>query len=537
MTYRWAAGPLAAVVLFLGAADLSAADAVTFAGAIAPILYQNCVSCHRPGEAAPFSLTSYEDAKKRGALIATVTKSRYMPPWHAVHGYGEFAGERHLTDQQIAAIGEWVKQGMPEGDRSKASKPPEFADGWQLGKPDLILEMPAGYDVPASGPDQFRNFVIPTKLDEDKWVRAVEFRPGARKVVHHAILEWAKGGALAARDGADGKPGFFGAAPVAFQGIGESGGLGGWVPGATAAFLPAGLAMRLPKGSDLIIQAHFHPSGKPETERSQVALYFAAQAPEHNLIEIDAPALFSFGRTLDIAPGAKEFALEESVVLPVDVRAFAAGAHAHYLGREMKATATLPDGTIKPLLWIQDWDFNWQDRYAYKDPFDLPKGTRIDVQIGWDNSPDNPRNPRTPPRRVKWGLQSQDEMGGVSLSVTTKNQEDEEALKKFLGERGQAAGRAGFENGNLARMNQLQRIAQAPSQRITLVDSTGAGIATLGEPRGPHCRDSHQPRFRQQRHLDLRRRRRQAFDLRRRSRCDPGLVPGWPPDRLGAHGW
>jgi len=479
---RWAFNPLLAGVCLFAAADLRAADTVTFAETIAPILYQNCVTCHRPGEAAPFSLISYEDVKKRGVLIAAVTKSRYMPPWHAAHGYGEFVGERRLTDEQIAAIGDWVQQGMPEGDRSKMPKAPEFPEGWKLGKPDLIIEMPVSYDVPASGPDQFRNFVVPTNLTEDKWVRAVDYRPSARKVVHHAIFSWIKGGAAANRDGADGKPGFPGAAPVGLQGFAESGGVGGWVPGGSAAFLPEGMAMRLPKGSDLVLQIHFHPSGKPETERSQVAFYFSDRPPQRNLIGIDIPSLFSFGKALNIAPNAKDYAVEESVALPVDVRAYAIGAHAHYLGKEMKATATLPDGTIKPLLWIQDWDFNWQDNYTYKEPFDLPKGTRIDVKIGWDNSTENPRNPKNPPRRVKWGLQSQDEMGGVGLVVTAKTKEDEEALMKFLGERAGIAGREGFQNGNLARMQQLQRIAQAPSQRITLVDRQGASIATIGEP-------------------------------------------------------
>ena len=189
MTIRWAAGPIVVGVCLMTASDLRAADKVTFTGNIAPILYQNCVTCHRPGEAAPFSLISYEDAKKRGALMTAVTKSRYMPPWHAAHGYGEFAGERRLTAEQISAIAEWVKQGMPEGDRSKMPKLPEFSNGWHLGVPDLVLEMPRGYDVPASGPDQFRNFVIPTKLGDDKWVRAVEFRPAARNVVHPRNLQ------------------------------------------------------------------------------------------------------------------------------------------------------------------------------------------------------------------------------------------------------------------------------------------------------------------------------------------------------------
>ncbi|HEY1304599.1 MAG TPA: hypothetical protein VGF24_13650 [Vicinamibacterales bacterium] len=453
---------------------------VTFTETIAPIVYANCVTCHRPGEAAPFSLISYEDVAKRGALIARVTQARYMPPWHATHGYGEFADERRLTDEQIAAIGEWVNHGMPKGDSAKMPRVPEFADGWHLGKPDLIVEMPLGYDVPAAGPDQFRNFVIPTKLTEDKWVRAVEFRPSARKVVHHAIFSWIKGGSAASRDGADGKPGFPG---IGLPSLGDanSGPLGGWATGGTPAFLPEGLASRLPAGSDFVLQIHFHLSGKPETERSSVGFYFADKAPERTLINVDAPALFAFGKGLDIPPGVKDHSIEDSFVLPVDVRAYGIGAHAHYLGKEMKAEALLPDGTIRHLLWIRDWDFNWQDSYTYKQPLDLPKGTRIDVKVGYDNSTDNPRNPRTPPRRVKFGLQSQDEMGAVSLIAVANTQEDEKTLITFLGERARTAGQAGFKNGDLARIQQFLRVAEAPSERITLVDRQGASVASIGE--------------------------------------------------------
>src|SRR6516165_11436996 len=154
--------PAKLIGISLAAAGLlTAADKVTFTETVAPIVYENCVTCHRPGEAAPFSLISYEDVKKRGALIATVTKSRYMPPWHAAHAYGEFAEERRLTDAQIAALGEWVNQGMPQGDPAKMPHLPQFPDGWHLGKPDLVLEMPTGFDLPASGPDIYRNFVIP----------------------------------------------------------------------------------------------------------------------------------------------------------------------------------------------------------------------------------------------------------------------------------------------------------------------------------------------------------------------------------------
>ena len=186
------------VPALFGAAALlpPAPGSVTFSESIAPILYDNCVTCHRPGQAAPFSLISYEDAKKKGKLIAKVTESRYMPPWRAAHGYGDFADERRLTDAQIATIGEWFKQGMPQGDPAKMPKLPTFPDGWHLGTPDLVLKMPVAYELPASGPDIYRNFVIPSGLTEDNWIRAVEFRPGARKSVHLVLFAYdASGGA------------------------------------------------------------------------------------------------------------------------------------------------------------------------------------------------------------------------------------------------------------------------------------------------------------------------------------------------------
>src|SRR6185503_10805956 len=194
------------VILFASVALLPAADTVTFSEHVAPIVYQSCVTCHRPGEAAPFSLISYDDVKKRGSLIATVTKARYMPPWHAAHDFGQFADERRLTDQQIATIADWVQQGMPQGDVAKMPKLPQFPEGWHLGKPDLILEMPVGFNLPASGPDVYRNFAMPTHLTEDKWVRAVEFRPSARKLVHHVLFAYDATGAVAKMDGKDGKP-------------------------------------------------------------------------------------------------------------------------------------------------------------------------------------------------------------------------------------------------------------------------------------------------------------------------------------------
>lgn len=451
--------------LFIAAAALlPAADQVTFTETIAPLIYQNCVTCHRPGEAAPFALISYEDVKKRGALIATVTKSRYMPPWHAAHGYGEFADERRLTDAQIAAIGDWVSQGMQQGDVAKMPKLPQFPEGWHLGKPDLVLEMPAGFDLPASGPDIYRNFVIPTHLTEDKWVRAVEFHPSARKVVHHVLYAYTEGGALAKVDGADGRPGFGGMGSIGVTpGSGNSGGLGGWAVGATPIFMPEGLALPLPKGSDFILQMHFHLTGKAETEKSTVGIYFADKAPERKLMGLQLPALFGFGAGIDIPAGDKAYTIEDSFVLPVDVIAYSAGAHAHYVGKEMKATATLPDGTTQPLLWIPDWDFAWQDRYNYKSPVTLPKGTRVHVQLRYDNTADNPRNPSNPPKRVQWGEQSFDEMGSVTLQVVAVHKEEEGVLQQALADRARAALRKGIQDGTAARFQQ-ERAASSGSR-------------------------------------------------------------------------
>ena len=450
--------PAKLIGISLAAAGLlTAADKVTFTETVAPIVYENCVTCHRPGEAAPFALITYEDVKKRGSLIAAVTRSRYMPPWHAAHGYGEFDGERRLTDAQIAAIGEWVKQGMPEGDPAKMPKLPQFADGWHLGKPDLILQMPAGFDLPASGPDVYRNFVIPTGLTEDKWVRAVEFRPTARKVVHHVLYAYVGGGSLKRRDGEDGRPGFGGMGTVGVVPGQGGGSLGGWAVGNTPVFLPDGLALPLPKGSDFVLQMHFHLTGKAESERSTVGIYFADKAPEKRLFAAQVPALFGFGSGIDIPAGAKAYTIQDSMTLPVDVLAYSVGAHAHYVGKEMKATATLPDGTVQPLLWIQDWDFAWQDRYNYKKPVLLPKGTLIDVKLTYDNTAANPHNPSNPPKRVLWGEQSFDEMGSVTEQVVAVHKEDEAALQKFFVDRARAAIAEGTKDGTAQRFLRSQQ--------------------------------------------------------------------------------
>ena len=396
--------------------------APTFTEDIAPIVFRNCTSCHRAGEAGPFALVTYQDVRKRAPLIAAVTKSRYMPPWHAEPGHGDFIGERRLTDEQIAAIAEWVKVGMPEGDAAKLPPLPKFPDGWQLGKPDLILKMSESFELPASGPDIYRNFTLPVNLPEDKWVRGVEFRPSARKVVHHALFFLDNTGESRKHDGEGGKPGYDGGLDGARYA--KTGRLGGWAVGGTPHFIAQGLALPMVKGSDFVLQEHFQLTGKAEVEQATIGIYFADKKPEKMLTGVQVPALFGAGAGLDIPAGEKNYVIKDSFTLPVDVEALAVGGHAHYICKDMKTVAILPDGSRQSLFWIKDWDFAWQDQYQYKAPVPLPKGTRLEMEITYDNSADNPHNPSHPPKRVQWGEQSFDEMGSMTLQVVAAQQPD-----------------------------------------------------------------------------------------------------------------
>ena len=406
----------------LAAVCPAAAQTVTWSADIAPIIYNNCSSCHRPGQVSPLSLMSYDDVSKRGGLVATVTQSHFMPPWKPEPGWVPYRDERRLTAAQIAAIQAWVDQGMPRGDVSTEPPAPTFGSDWSLGTPDLILEMPAAFSVPADGPDVYRNFVLPTGLTQDRWVKAIELRPTARAVVHHVLFASDTTGTAAQQDGGDGQPGFPGLGSVfTIEALTNplaaiSGGLGGWVPGTTPSFLPSGIAMPLPAKSDLILQTHFHPNGQPQTEKTVVGIYYGPQ-PLRQITQLQAPAFFGIRANLDIPAGVTDYKVRGSFTLPADVDAVTVSAHAHYLAKEAKLTATLPSGEVKILLWIRQWDFNWQDQYTFQDLLFLPKGTRLDGELIYDNSTNNLRNPNSPPKRVQWGEQSTDEMGSLILNV------------------------------------------------------------------------------------------------------------------------
>lgn len=424
-------GWVLAAVCWTAGAPLRA-EVPTFNRDISPILWKNCAGCHRSGEVGPFPLLTYRDAAKRADFLAEVTVSRRMPPWKPEPGFGAFLDEHRLSDEDIRRIAEWSEAGAPEGDPADLKPLPTFPEGWQLGKPDLVLEVPERFEIPATGRDVYRCFVIPIPIDFDRTVAAVEFRPGNRRVVHHALLYLDTTGAARSRDADDPGPGYttFGG-----PGILPTGMLGGWAPGAMPRRLPDGVGRYLRKGSDLVLQVHYHPDGKPETDRSVVGVYFTP-TPARKIVAGIAVRT----RDIDIPPGESRYrASAQSEPLPVDVHAIGISPHMHYVGREMKVVARTPEGRTVPLIWIKDWDFNWQGQYQFRSPVDLPKGTVITVEAFYDNSADNPANPSKPPRRVRWGEQTTDEMCLLGVQVVTDNLAD---LRKIIAMRGNRLGAA-----------------------------------------------------------------------------------------------
>ena len=394
------------------------AYAATFAHDIAPIVYQNCAPCHRPGEAGPFSLLTYKDVKSHARQIADVTRRRYMPPWAPEAGHGDFAAERRLTDAQVRIIAEWVTAGAPEGEPSETPAPPNFKEGWQLGPPDLILEAQAAYTLPKSGPDVYWNFIIPAALTTTSYVRAIEIRPGDKRIVHHANLYVDRARSTRRQEIAEGQ-GFPGMDVAIDRVIAEpdDGHFLFWKPGGTPYVEPDGFSMRLDPGSDLVLNAHLQPSGKPEQVRPSIGLYFTDKPPEQfpMLVQLEHDG------AINIPPGARDFLVSDDFRLPMDVDVLAVYPHAHYLGHVLEGYATLPSGERKWLIRIPNWDPNWQGAYHYNQPLFLPKGTVVSMRYHYDNSSLNPRNPHQPPRRVMSGNQATDEMGHLWLEVLPRD--------------------------------------------------------------------------------------------------------------------
>ena len=384
----------------------------TFAD-IAPIVYEKCAPCHHPGEAAPFSLLTYQDVKKRAAQIAAVTHSGYMPPWLPEEGYGDFSDDRRLTAAEIATIAAWVHDGAPEGPADAIPPAPVFTDGWQLGKPDLVLEADGSFQLPASGPDVYWNFIFTPELTARRWVRAIEIRPGQPRVVHHANLLVDRAGSARLQESAPGK-GFPGMDLVITRSpFDPDGNFLFWKPGNRPHIEPDGFAWRIDPGNELVLNMHLQPSGKPEQVRPSIGLYFTDQP------QTKFPLLVQLedDEALDIPPGVRDFPIADDFKLPLDADILAVYPHAHYLGKLLEAWAILPDGSKKWLIRIPNWDQNWQAVYYYREPVFLPKDSVIHMRYHYDNSAANVRNPSHPPRRVRAGNQATDEMGHLWLQI------------------------------------------------------------------------------------------------------------------------
>ena len=442
-----------------------AAQSITFSKHIAPLIFSHCAPCHRPGEAAPFSLLTYSDVRKHATQIVELTGRRYMPPWMPEPGYGDFAGSPRLSNQQIAMLARWVALGRPEGDPADLPPAPRFTEGWQLGTPDLIVHMSQVYHLTAIPGDVFRNFVMPVNLKETRYVRAFELRAGNKKVVHHANMIIDRSRLLRRRDGEDGQPGF-GGMDVITEVTGEfdpDSHFLFWKPGSQAQQEPADMPWKLEPDSDLIVNLHLQPSGKPEIVDVEVGLYFTNQPPSLHpmLLQLENDG------AIDIPPGSGRFAVTDHLKLPVAVNLLAVYPHAHFLGKQVDAWAELPDGKRLPLLKIDHWDINWQASYTYRQPVPLPAGTTVAMRIAYDNTAENPRNPNHPPQRVRAGNRSVDEMGHVWLQVLPvppNNDEDprlilQQALMRRRIEKYPADFVAHFNLG--AAMQQLGRSEQA----------------------------------------------------------------------------
>ena len=414
------------LLLPLGAGAASAQPQPTFTRDVAPVLFERCAGCHRPGQTAPFSLLTYEDVRPRARRIAEVVRSRAMPPWKPEPDHGRFQMDRRMADAEIAVIEKWASQGMMRGDPGDLPPVPVFSDGWQLGTPDLIVRMPDAYMLPAQPRDVFRTFVIPIPLTLAAYVRAVEFLPGNPKVVHHANIKIDRTRLSRRRDDDESGAGYEGGGSR--EARFPDGTFLGWTPGQSPRVSPEGMSWRLEPESDLVIELHLMPGDRPEPVQVSVGLFFTSERPTRT------GYMLRLGRQdIDIAAGRRDYVNADSYTLPVDVDVLAVQPHAHFLAKDVRAWATLPGGAVVPLIYIKDWNFHWQDVYTYAQPVMLSKGTVIEMRYTYDNSAGNRANPNRPPQRVTFGQTSASEMGSLWLQVVPRSAADLARLEQDFG--------------------------------------------------------------------------------------------------------
>ncbi len=397
---------------------LPAGAQVTFSNEISRILQAKCQRCHRPGDIAPFTLASYEDAASRGQAIRHAVENRIMPPWKPVPGHGEFRDSYALTAEERQAILDWVDSGIPEGNPADLPPPLPETGEWQLGEPDLILTMPEEYAPPPVA-DTYRCFVLPAGLAEDKFLAAADVLPGNRQIVHHVLLFQDSTGEAERLDAQEDGPGYtcFGAPRIPLS---VFSGVGGWVPGSRVQPLPDGIGIPFAAGSRIVMQVHYHYAEGAASDRTRVGLYFARGPIERRLMAI--PLLNS---VFEVPAGAPAHEVNASLLVPppFDAKLINIAPHMHLLGREIKVEAEDPEGAVRPLLYIDNWDFGWQGAYTYVEPVPLPAFTTVRLSCVYDNSESNPRNPNRPPKPVQWGEGTNDEMCLVFLGVTLDREE------------------------------------------------------------------------------------------------------------------
>jgi hypothetical protein len=395
MNIRWTAAMAAAGWLWVTLPQAAFAQAVTFSRDVAPILHKKCVSCHRAGEVAPMSLLTYQDARPWSRAIKEKVTSRQMPPWFADSATGHFANDPRLTDQEIATLSRWTDAGAPQGDPKDLPPPPKFTEGWQLGQPDFIVELPE-ITIPATGEDYFPTPTINIGLKEDHWIRAIEIRPGNRQVTHHSVIFSTAGN------------------PLVDGGLVDV--LGVWAVGTPPAVYPEGQGRWIRKGQTLRTNLHYHPNGTPQTDRTRIGLYFGSGELKK---EVSAGLIGNILFT--IPPNAPNHELRSTYVIDQDVTLVSFFPHMHMRGKDMTFVASFPGGRQDTLLSVPAYDFNWQLYYYPKTPLSLPRGTRIDLIAHYDNSPANKRNP-DPSATIRFGEASTtSEMMFGMFEFTTKN--------------------------------------------------------------------------------------------------------------------
>ncbi len=402
-----------AVILAASAAAATNSTGVTFNKEVLPILEKRCQDCHRPGEVAPMALLTYQDARPWAKSIRQAVLTKKMPPWFADPHYGKFSNDRSLSQGEIDTIVAWVDGGAKEGNPKDAPAPRAFVQGWNIGTPDMVLEMPNAFDVPATGKVDYMYVILPTNLKEDRWIQASEVRPGNRAVMHHVIVSIREPGSTWM---ADEKPGVVFLPPRLNRGGEIASGLGGYVPGQVV--LPAEgdgprRATLLKAGSDIVFQLHYTPNGTATTDKTKIGIIFAKDAPARRLIGGNSASM-----RLAIPPGDPNFQVEASSTLQYDCDLVSMMPHAHLRGKSFEYRIVRPDGTSETVLSVPKYDFNWQLTYYLENPMHLTKGTKVEVVAHYDNSPNNPYNP-DPTKEVHWGEQTWDEMmmGYFSVAV------------------------------------------------------------------------------------------------------------------------